>query len=222
MQDSLELDTVDDAGTNEDLEENTPDQTDSEWTEYCLSLLHEDELFHGIPKNDGLRRLVETLISPISSVEVDITPVVGQNVLIVAKVRIELVDGTTHEAAADANRWSTTEAFSNKLTALADTRAKSKAYREILKLRNVSSSDELTLSDDPDVDQAIESGQKLMIEKLMPKKIGVSFDTVKLIKHVLKEEKRLSSLKNSEAIKIIEQLTKFQDGEEIPEELING
>ena len=109
---------------NESMEYDVPPSiTDPSWTEYCLSLLDDEEIEGGVPKVDGLRRLVEQEISPIASTSVEIQTLPGSFNTVIATATIQLKNGYVHQAAADAQRFSVGEQFQNRLTAMADTRS---------------------------------------------------------------------------------------------------
>jgi hypothetical protein len=145
--------------------EQAPTRLDAEWTDYIINDLEESELYDGIPSAAGLRRMVEKHISPIVNIEVEITPIVGQFLTVAAVCKTTLANGECYSACSDANLWSAGEVFKFKLTALADTRAKSKCFREILRINNVLSLEEVNSTEDPDSDTFVTTTQVMALKK---------------------------------------------------------
>ena len=167
------------------------DYTHPDWTNFVLEHLTDDEMWDGYPRVDGLRRLVEKFFGRITGTYVKVDYHANPFPTVIVKATIQLESGETHEASSDATIYSAQGEFRNKLTAIADSRAKSKAYREILRLRNVSSREEAVPSDDVTEDEDIQLTQKNMITVIYPRNIPVKYDTGKLINFVLGSEKRL-------------------------------
>lgn len=191
-----------------------PDYTDPEWTEYVISMLHEEEMWQGIPKLDGLRRLVEKLISPIKEMSVSLQPIIHNNPIIIAIATVKLEDGQIFSAASDATPYSAPEGFRNRLSALADSRAKSKVFREILRLRNVSTNEEIQSGLDQEEHELIVSTQKLLINNLLldiQKTFKKKIDLQKLIEEIFpKKGLTIDSLKHSQAGTVIQKLSDFK------------
>ena len=133
--------------------DNTPTSIDPNWTEYVLSQLDPDEIRDGNPKVDGLRRLVEKLVGPIVSAEIkcEHVPVYGgensmkeNTATILAKV-VVVKEGKplVTTSVADASSASCPPPYDKYLSSIAETRAKARCYREILRLKNVVSADEM-------------------------------------------------------------------------------
>ena len=204
--------------------EKIPTIYDPEWTDFMISKLHEDEMWEGIPRIDGLRRLVETYISKIKSLTVEVIPVVGNDLTVIAKACAVLEDGSIWTACSDASTKSTTGEFRNKLTSMADSRAKSKLYREILRLANLITSEELSHTKDPDDEEQI-SGSQIAVVKNLIQIVNKEINVDKLIKHVLGKEVNIDTLKFSEGAKLIQELSDYK-GEKprktIPSQILNS
>lgn len=210
--------------------------TDPEWTDYVLSQLHEEEMWDGVPKMDGLRRLVEKLISPIRSISVNIQTVLTNNLVVIAIAEVILDNDTKMTAVSDATYYSAAPGFGHKLAALADSRAKSKAFRELLRLRNVSTIDEVNTANTVDLEdqEPILGTQIALINKLL-KEIQDKINLNKVILHVCEgvalEEVASNStliacpldrLKHTQAGKLIQKLSNFKaKREQVPKELCN-
>ncbi len=118
------------------------------WTEHVISLMFADELFEGHPKVDGLRRIAELIAGPILQVSSDVvqTPDMNNNFHATVKVTVAtndmLVDGC-----ADAGPNNTDRLFSKHPVAVAESRAEGRAYRKLLRLRNIISAEEVVKDD---------------------------------------------------------------------------
>jgi len=126
------------------------------WSEWVLSQFADDELENGAPTCDGLRRVAEDVLGPIAKVEVikNDTPAVSNkgNATVVVGITIEpvLLEGHPRqgksiyvEDLADANKLNTPEEIFKHPSATAGTRAESRAYRKMLRLRKVLTAEEL-------------------------------------------------------------------------------
>lgn len=132
------------------------------WTQYVLEQLTDDEKFNDLPKADGLRRLVETLIGPIVKFDTKMEEVprhgtdTSKNTA-TAVVQITYLNNRllrngsptpmSVTATGDANDLSCDFPFNKYLSSMAETRAKGRAYREILRLKNTCTSEEISGSD---------------------------------------------------------------------------
>lgn len=201
------------------VEEKPIDRTCPNWTEFIINDLSEEEMFEGIPRMDGLRRMIEKHISPIVKTYVSVNPVVGQTLTIVATATIELENGEIHTACSDASPYGISDEFKYKLTALADTRAKSKAYREILRLQNTFTTDETNLkSQDAQTTEYITYPQKLMLGQKL-KKLGINL--AKIIQYYnISEQTNVDKLKLNECVTLMGKLDAIDKGrEKCPEEV---
>lgn len=189
------------------------------WTAYIISHLDESEMFQGVPRLDGLRRLVEQFMGRITKMNVHIQPVHTSVLSIVATATVELDDGTIWSASSDANQYSTQDSFKYRLTAVADNRAKSKVFREILRLKNIQTSEEINASSDLESQDFIIDSQKIAIHNKC-KKLGI--DVMKLIKFVEGNAIELGMLRTSQAIKIINKLSEMDKTNTVPNSIKLG
>jgi len=126
------------------------------WSEWVMSQFADDELENGAPTCDGLRRVAEDVLGPIEKVEIikNDTPNVNNkgNATVVVGVTIShvLLEGHPRhgsyiyvEDLADANRLNTPEEIFKHPSATAGTRAESRVYRKMLRLRKVLTAEEL-------------------------------------------------------------------------------
>ena len=125
------------------------------WHEWVISQFEEDELEGGCPTCDGLRRVTENTIGPISKVEIikNDAPNMDNkgNATVVVGITIDPVILDSHpmaqrsiyvEDVADANQLNTPPEIFKHPSATAGTRAESRAYRKILRLRKVLTAEE--------------------------------------------------------------------------------
>ena len=127
-----------------------------QWSEWVMSQFADDELENGAPTCDGLRRVAEDVLGPIEKVEIikNDTPNVNNkgNATVVVGVTISHVLLESHprhgsyiyvEDLADANKLNTPEEIFKHPSATAGTRAESRVYRKMLRLRKVLTAEEL-------------------------------------------------------------------------------
>lgn len=139
---------------------------DPGWTEFVLSLMTEKEKYDGNPKVAGLRRMVETLIGPIINMGTDFTEQeikriyskqggsecteIFYNTIAKHVFQVKLPDEkctiVSFCGSADSSIRNTEANFSRFGTAIAETRAKGRAYINALGLQCVSSEE---LNDNP-------------------------------------------------------------------------
>lgn len=147
------MDTDDEPVSAETIDQITS-PTDPRWTDYVLGQLEADEKQDDNPKADGLRRLVEKLIGPIISTEIDCkcVPTDGNaasnnSATVIAKVVVmnrHLGNKpSVTMSSGDASSLSCPHPYNKFLTPIAETRAKVRCYKEILRLKNVVSADEI-------------------------------------------------------------------------------
>lgn len=133
-----------------------PEFNSEGWSEWVISQFADDELENGAPTCDGLRRVTENVIGPIEKVEIikNDTPNASNkgNATVVVGVTIShvLLEGHPRhgsyiyvEDLADANRLNTPEEIFKHPSATAGTRAESRVYRKMLRLRKVLAAEEL-------------------------------------------------------------------------------
>ena len=135
------------------------------WSEWVISQFSDEELENGAPTCDGLRRVAENILGPIEKVEIikNDTPNANNkgNATVVVGVTISHVHLEGHprhgsyiyvEDLADANRLNTPEEIFKHPSATAGTRAESRVYRKMLRLRKVLTAEELA-SNESNIDE---------------------------------------------------------------------
>lgn len=155
---NLSEETQSDGGTEEKVR---PPMSSPEWTEYVMSHFREDELANGHPKVDGLRRVIEELLGPVVQDEAEIkcspTPENGHTAAVQCRVCIECVylenpSGSiirVFTGAADVSCQNAEPEFARFPTALAETRARGRAYRNALRLKTCAAEEMTAVPVDP-------------------------------------------------------------------------
>lgn len=198
-----------------------PKRTDFEWSDYVLTLFHEDELEKGNPKVDGLRRVVELLLGPITisestiekaPTEHDKTATVSHKIFVFDKISgME----RRYSDVADCSPDNTDNFFSIFPAAIAGTRAESRCLRKLLGLRNVVAAEELK--------NVAGSGAPISMEQGNTIKFLCDRNNIELAKFINSGSKKYTSLDGvsfDTATKMIQRLNVYQrDQSKIPEEL---
>ena len=154
------LAAVDTEVLSEDSSMIRPAFNTEKWSEWVMSQFADDEMENGAPTCDGLRRVAENILGPIEKVEIikNDTPNTSNkgNATVVVGVTISnvLLEGHPRhgsyiyvEDLADANKLNTPEEIFKHPSATAGTRAESRVYRKMLRLRKVLTAEELASND---------------------------------------------------------------------------
>jgi hypothetical protein len=159
----------DDSSIDENVEKR-PAISSPEWNDYVLSLLTDDEFDERVagvrlPKTDGLGRLVKLLFAGIIFSKTKITHITQDGVIASHTIAIMANDQyVSYTAVADATENNTDPPYNKFLTAVASTRARGRAYRDMLGLKNVPVAEELSEKAESDV--MATSAQKVAINNL--------------------------------------------------------
>jgi hypothetical protein len=142
---------------------------DPNWTKWVLSQMAPDELQDGHPTLDGLRRITPIILNEDvaeSSSEIAQVPTPDNHGHATVKVRLLLTSGYSVDGCADAGSNNCKGAYSLHPVAMAESRAESRAYRKMLRLKNVISAEE-AVSPEEIIDQyeTINATQEKMIDK---------------------------------------------------------
>jgi hypothetical protein len=126
--------------SEEKKEEFVPTFKDAKWSDWVLSKLESDELIDGAPKTDGLRRLVEAYVGEIVDMKsVIVQPPNNENFnTAVVTVRVHILkdgDVKSFSGSADASTRNSDPPYNQYPTAIAETRAYGRAFRNILRIR---------------------------------------------------------------------------------------
>lgn len=126
-----------------------PSMLSPEWHDYAMTLFSEDELMNGHPLVNGLRRVAEVVLGPISfSGPTWVKPTErddhhGRATVIFT---VEFANGIKCAEVADSWEGNTDDTFCAFAVAIASTRAEARALRKVLKIKGVAA-EELTKKD---------------------------------------------------------------------------
>jgi hypothetical protein len=218
----------------EQEEKKIPSIHDIEWTDYVLSLLTDDEKIMGNPTTDGLRRIFENVLDCIiveAKSEVVQTPDIGneKRATVVHTVSYSLKESYSERpdlnyrsvsGSADVYWGNCDKVYRNHPVAVAETRAEGRALRRALRLRKVVAAEELAkdIEDHPDHDTVnkITNNQINFIDVLSKR---MDINVSKLIEKLAPETKNIYNIEYENAVHIVQNLTTFQQSNNIPEEL---
>jgi len=194
-----------------------PTPTDAGWVQHVLSLFLDDELENQNPRMEALRRISELLIGEIVEERSELisapTPENGDRAC--AKATIIFSNGQIFEALADACPTNCQKEFSMFSTAMADTRAKGRAYRAALRLRRVVAAEEVGIStqEEDNPNRLINTGQVTAI-RLLSDRLGISIQKLLLDLEIVYETKdniaNLSTLKYAEGLILLNRLNNIR------------
>jgi hypothetical protein len=204
------------------------------WTEYVKSKLKDDDVFEGNPKVDGLWRVAEEILGLIEHYESEVCESPSERNAFGATVKVSLTVRLNEAAAtklgvkiltssglADCSLRNAEGIYARFPSALAETRAKGRALRTLLRLQNVVVAEELAPEEADDNNELIKDEQITMIDTLCER---TDINVAALIKGTCAESKyNFTKLKDTHrfmALKIIKKLRTLQDDKNnIPKEL---
>lgn len=192
-------------------QEERPQRTDPEWSDWVLSQLTNDEKFEDKPKCSGLQRVANIVFGSPNS----ITTQVHQCNESYAAVTV-CVEWPYYrvEGSAEVHSNNTDAPFNQYPLATAESRALARALRTALNLRNVVSAEEVSrkadisvpITDENRTKGGITQTQKKFIE-LMGKKYDI--DVSKAIENVVEAGKKVDDLSYEEAQQVQEILDQW-------------
>lgn len=212
----------------------TPNINDTEWSDYVIGLLSDDEKIKGNPTTDGLRRIFEialdcTIISSDSTVVQSPDPNNEKRATVVHSLTYVLNQKglspdikTRHvNGAADVYWGNCDKIYRNHPVAVAETRAEGRALRRGLRLRKVVAAEELAENIEDDVMgdnvSKISNNQINFIDVLSQR---LNINILAMIK-LLGYDKTIKDLQHDDAVAIIRELSKYQQAiDSIPESIL--
>jgi len=218
-----------------DGEENKviPTIHDIEWTDHVLSLLTDDEKIMGNPTTDGLRRIFEKALNCTiteATSEIVQTPSIDNEKRATATHKITYIindepsDSPTKYRAisgsADVYWGNCDKIYRNHPVAVAETRAEGRALRRALRLRKVVAAEELAkeIEDHPDHDTVNKiTNNQINFMDVLAKRMDINI--TKLIEKLAPATKNVYNIEYENAVNIVQNLTTFQQSNNIPEEL---
>ena len=212
-----------------------PSPNDFEWNDYVLGLLEEDEKISDNPTTDGLRRIFEialdcTITESTSEVCQSPDPANGNRATVVHKLVYILNDPTVKEefkirtvnGAADVYWGNCDKIYRNHPVAVAETRAEGRALRRGLRLRKVVAAEEIA-KEVEDIDGnnvgKITNNQINFID-VLAKRLNINVTKLLEIENI--ESKNIYIIEHADAVKIIRQLSTYQQNvDNIPETILD-
>lgn len=204
----------------EPLKDTIPKIYSPEWNDYVLSLLTEnefDERVVGIklPKTDGLVRVAKFLFG---NVEGDADILFATSELVVAKYSVFSKVAGNFSAVADATPENTDAPYDRFLTGVASTRAKGRAYRDLLNLNSVNVAEERSEKAESEV--KITSAQKAAIKHLTNQ---LNIDLMKFVNMDGDTYANVDSVNKNTASRLLEKLNDYKNKkDEIRVDILKG
>ena len=206
------IDSEDDTSIDDSLEKR-PSMASPEWNDYVLSLLTEDEFDERVagtklPKTDGLGRVVRLLFgTPVKS-KTKITHLTNDGVVASHSVSLLSLNDQylDYTAVADATSENTDPPYNKFLVAVASTRARGRAYRDILGLKNIPVAEELSEKAESDV--MMTSAQQAAINNLC-KQLSINVDKFLDIDFAVESWKHLNK---NDATRALARLHEYKHG----------
>jgi hypothetical protein len=213
---------------------NKPNISDTEWSDYVIGLLSDDEKIKGNPTTDGLRRIFEvaldcTIIGSSSDVVQSPEPNNEKRATVVHSLTYLLNDKSLApeiktryvNGAADVYWGNCDKIYRNHPVAVAETRAEGRALRRGLRLRKVVAAEELAENIEDDVMgdsvSKITSNQINFMDVLSQR---LNINMLELIE-LLGYDKQIKELLHDDAVSIIRELSKYQQSvDDIPKNLL--
>jgi len=203
-----------------------PVPTDVGFTQYALSLLQDDEMDGEFPRVEGLRRIAGLLLGEVleERCELIFAPSVENEMTVGVKSIIIFENGKRFESLADANCNNCQKEFSPYLTAMAETRARGRAYRSALNLKRIVAAEEVGVNNEEteNPNKLINTGQITAI-RLLSDRLGISIQKLLLDLEVSCESKdnvpNLSKLKYTEGLVVLNRLNNIRQEGIVQEKL---
>lgn len=227
--DAVEENSDDDAMqpyTEEEVSSAMPAYGSEAWHEYVMLQFRDDELVDSAPTCDGCRRVVEQVLGVITSSTLPYIspPNTGNNGTSTISVRIELrVTNEDHPACnstivceeiADVNKDNCDHPYYKYASATAASRAEGRALRKLLRLRNVTTAEEVsenaeTTDNDCDwqVDEPITDAQVGVMDMMCQR---TDIDVMDFINSGRRSYAEIEMVTKSTAQRMIQELNKIQ------------
>lgn len=210
------VDQVDDSSIQAG-ENSIPSISSPEWNSYVLSQLQDDEKDERtpgvvLPKTDGLGRLVRLLIGDIVRSEPSVITANENYSVIVHHLTIIPWDGDRtleYAGVGDASLNNADPPYSKFLPQVAHTRAKGRAYKDALGLKNVNTSEEYSEVAEKDV--LITSTQQAGLKNLCR---SLKINVMKFVNLNGSNYQRLEDVPKNEATRMLAKLQEYKRGED--------
>ena len=212
--------------TEEEAKDIEPGYGTELWHDFVMKQFRDDELLNDSPTADGCRRVIETVLGPISSTTIthSVAPSTLNNGTATVVVRIELfVTNTTHplfnatiacEDIADVNKYNCDLPYRKHASATCATRAEGRVLRKLMRLRNVITAEEVSevaesTEDDSEwqVDEPISDSQVKVIDMLCER---LDLSVMDFINSGLRTYDKIMAVNKSTGQRMIRELNKIQ------------
>jgi len=242
LEDSQETDVIvvdDEPSSDLEIKKRTSTKADPEWTQYVLSHLTSDELCYGNPRMFGLRRLIYLLEGDIIDQDEDRQTTINSDVIMSSNtysIRILGKDGVERTSVGSADAYVILKKlpgfeevqyniqdprFGKFVTAMAETRAKSRCFINALAIQ-CNASEEMVngVASDDITSEVINEIQLSILEKIA---LETNINIGKFINKVKKEYKmkfdRISNILEREAKVILNEIQKYCNDKEVTEDI---
>lgn len=209
-----------------DAKKNQPTYGSELWHEYVMTQFRDDELMEGAPTCDGCRRVIENVLGLILSSQIThVTPPSTQNngtATVGVKIQVHVTNeshplcGTqiVCEDIADVNRDNCDAPYHKYATATASSRAEGRALRKLLRLRNITTAEEVSekaeISDGEcewSIDEPISDSQINVIDMICKR---VDMNVMDFVNSGKKTYENIEMVTKSVAQRMIQELNKIQ------------
>ena len=219
--------------TTQDEEIIPPSISDPEWSDYVLSKFEYDEMVDGNPTVDGLRRITELLLGQVNSSSTEIVQVPTKEnegrATAIHTVSVIMPNGDMRTVSGSGDAWhkNTDMPYSKFPVAMAETRAEGRALRRLLQLKKVVAAEELsqnaTEETEDDYKTYVNDNQINFID-IMCKSAGRGLDinVESLVKTSYPHYTGIRELTHSQATKLIQELSHYQQNMETIPDSIKG
>lgn len=210
-----------------------PSISDPEWSDYVLSKFEYDEMVDGNPTVDGLRRITELLLGPIASSSTEIVQVPTKEnegrATAIHTVSIEMPNNSMRIVSGSGDAWhkNTDMPYSKFPVAMAETRAEGRALRRLLQLKKVVAAEELSQTaneETADDYKTYVNDNQINFIDIMCKAAGRGLDinVESLVKTSYPHYTGVRQLTHSQATKLIQELSHYQQKMETIPDSIKG
>lgn len=195
-----------------------PEDTDPGWHDFIMQQFTHDELNKGYPNVNGLRRLCERYVGIITFSGVKNVIPLGDSRLVEYQVIVDTITAgvRTYSDIAEATDANTPYPFNKHLASTAASRAASRVFRQLLKLRCLSA-EEMAAEAVPTDGEKINSTQIAFIKS---KANTLNIDVMKFVNVGGSTYKAIEDVPYSAAAQMTQTLSQYQNGElQVPEDI---